>query len=83
MIGVGFSPNETFMVTFNGDDVSAKSTENLVLWGVEEEVKIRSFRAQPHQDANSFQWNCDESQLAFVGNNELYFYCSSTIQQLK
>ena len=33
---VAFSPNETFMITFNGNDASVKGTDNLILWGVEE-----------------------------------------------
>lgn len=36
VIDVGFSPKETYLVTFNGNDGVVKSTENLILWAVEE-----------------------------------------------
>jgi hypothetical protein len=36
VLDVIFSPNETYMVSFNGNDSFSKSTENFILWGVKE-----------------------------------------------
>ena len=38
-----FSPDERYMITFNGNDV--KSKENFIIWGAEEEVKLKSYKA--------------------------------------
>jgi uncharacterized protein with WD repeat len=42
---VDFSPNEEYMVTFNGTVNDVNSTENYIIWNVQEIDKLRSFKA--------------------------------------
>ena len=80
---MAFSPNETFMVSFNGNDSYAKTQENLIVWAVQEEIKLQSFKAHSHQDLQSFQFTKDEARLAIVGLNEIYLHNSENTLALK
>lgn len=46
-------------------------------------MKIKSFRAEIHQEISSFQWSADEKKMAFVGASGLYIYKSETSTELK
>ncbi len=69
------------MITFNGNDV--KSKENFVIWGVEEEIKLKSYRAFLGQTLESFQFNNKSTLFAVASVNEVFFYNLDSIEQLK
>jgi len=56
-----------------------RSTDNFVIWAVEEQIKIKAYKAYPHQSIDSFQFSEDSSQLAIVNNHEILFYSTSTV----
>lgn len=71
------------MITFNGNDSYVKTQENLILWGVQEEIKLTSFKAHPNQDLLCFQFTKDEKRMAIIGNQEIYIYDSQNVETLK
>eukprot|EP00919_Chromeraceae_sp_WS-2016_P003425 GHVR01008326.1.p1 GENE.GHVR01008326.1~~GHVR01008326.1.p1 ORF type:complete len:141 (-),score=5.54 GHVR01008326.1:294-716(-) len=71
------------MTSFNGSDGSVKSKENFIVWAVEEEIKIKSFRAYPQQELDSFQFSGDSKKLAIAMNHEVIYLNISTIEEFK
>lgn len=54
-VDVKFSPDERFLISSNG--ALAKNRENFILWAVQEEVKLKAFKAQSQQSLESFQFS--------------------------
>jgi hypothetical protein len=76
-----FSPDERFMITFNGTQV--KSKENFIIWGVEEEIKLKSYRSYLGQTLESFQFNNKSTLFAVASINEIFFYNLDSVEHLK
>jgi hypothetical protein len=76
-----FSADERFMVTFNGNDVRSK--ENFVIWGVEEEIKLKSYKAFLGQTLESFQFNSKSTLFAVASQHEIFIYNLDSIEQFK
>ncbi len=76
-----FSSNERYMITFNGNDV--KSKENFIIWGVEEEIKLKSYKAFLGQTLESFQFNSNSTLFAVASQHEIFFCNMDSIEQFK
>lgn len=69
------------MITFNGTEV--KSKENFIIWGVEEEIKLKSYRGYLGQTLESFQFNNKSTLFAVASVNEIFFYNLDSIEHFK
>ena len=76
-----FSADERYLVTFNGSQ--NKNRENLILWAVEEEVKIKAYRAHANQSLESFQFSEDGNYLAILLQNEVTFFNLGSVEELQ
>jgi len=74
VINVEFSPDEAFVVSFNGTVADAPNSENYIVWNVCAATKIRSFKATPTETWGCYKWSFDGKYLASVGNNLLSIY---------
>jgi len=74
---VDISPNEKFIVSFNGTINDAPNTENYIIWNLRTAEKIRSFKAERLEVWGAFQWSYDSNFLARL--NQI----SSTSEELQ
>jgi len=80
-IDAKFSYDERFMITSNGN--LRKNRENFIIWAVEEEIKIKSYRAQRGQNMEAFEFSQDNENLAICLGHEVTFYKLTTVEDLR
>lgn len=71
---VEFSPDEKYVLSFNGTVLEAPNSENYIVWNVNLKEKIRAFKAEQNETWGSFKWNFDGSYIAKIGKNLLSVY---------
>lgn len=85
-IGVKFSPNETYAVSYNGvsDDAANNGHENMIVWNVITGMKLRQFKCTDPVTYSQFGWSFDETFAAAIITNKnddtfLCIYDSATM----
>jgi len=71
---VEFSPDEKYVLSFNGTVLEAPNSENYIVWSVDLREKIRAFKAEQNETWGSFKWNFDGKYIAKMGKNLLSVY---------
>lgn len=61
----------------------SKSRENFVIWGVEEQLKVKAYKAHANQSLDSFQFSADSQRLAVIQQHEIAVYGLSSVEELK
>ena len=61
---VEVSPNEKFILSFNGTITEAPNTENYIIWNLRTGEKIRTFKAERLEGWGSFQWSPNSEYLS-------------------
>ena len=80
---ISFSPDEKYVLSFNGTVLEAPNSENYIVWNVTTRQKIRSFKAQQHESWGSFSWSFDGSFIAKKGKDLLSVYRLPTMALLE
>ena len=75
-----FSPDERYLVSSNNS--LSKSRENFILWGLEEQVKLKAYKAHSGQSLESFQFSKND-QLAIIQQHEVVLLGASSVEELK
>ena len=76
-----FSSDERVIVTSNGS--LSKNRENFIIWGVEEQLKVKAYKAHANQSLDSFQFSADSQKLAVIQQHEIAVYGLSSVEELK
>jgi translation initiation factor 3 subunit B len=71
---VEFSPDEKYVLSFNGTVLEAPNSENYIVWNVALREKIREFKAEQNEGWGAFKWNFDGGYIAKVGKDLLSIY---------
>lgn len=79
-IDAKFSNDERFIVITNGH--LSKNRENFILWAVEEEVKIKSYRALANQNLDAFEFSENSANLAVIMQNDVTIYKLTSVEEL-
>lgn len=58
------SPNERYILSFNGTITDAPNTENYIVWNLRTGEKIRAFKADRLEVWGAYQWSSDSAFLA-------------------
>lgn len=61
---VEVSPNEKYILSFNGTINDAPNTENYIVWNLRTAEKIRTFKAERSEIWGSYQFSFDSAYLA-------------------
>ncbi len=72
-IDVKFSPCDKYMVTFNGSDAKLRTRENFILWAIDEEIKMKSFKAHLADSLDCFQFTDNSSKLGILLSEEIVY----------
>jgi hypothetical protein len=59
-----------------------KNRENFIIWAVEEEVKIKSYRAHSGQSLEAFEFSEDKDYLTVALTHEVIFYKTASVVEL-
>eukprot|EP00825_Cyclidium_porcatum_P018950 TRINITY_DN2156_c0_g1_i2.p1 TRINITY_DN2156_c0_g1~~TRINITY_DN2156_c0_g1_i2.p1 ORF type:complete len:517 (+),score=106.57 TRINITY_DN2156_c0_g1_i2:179-1729(+) len=69
-----FSPNEDYVLSYNGSVHLSGSSQNFIVWNVLTASKIRTWKSNKFDDATTFQWNFDGQYLAQVSDHQVCVY---------
>lgn len=76
-----FSPDERIIVTSNGG--STASRENFIVWAVEEQIKMKTYKSHSGQSLECFQFSEDARSLAVVLQHEVIILGVSSVEEFK
>lgn len=71
---VEFSPDETYVLSFNGTAIEASNTENYIVWRVATIEKLRTFKAAQNETWGTYKWNFNGTMIASCGNDQVNVY---------
>lgn len=71
---IAFSPDEKYILSFNGDLHYAPTSENFIVWKTESGLKLRSFRAEKEEGWNSFCFSPCSGYLSRGCSNKIKVY---------
>ena len=82
--GVKFSPNDTYVATYNGISSPVNGTQNIIIWNLLTGTKLRHFKCPKADIWENFAWSFDETYCACIieqatGDRFLCVYESDTM----
>lgn len=78
---VEFSPDERYILSFNGTAIDAPNSENYIVWRVGTNEKIKVFKADQHETWGAYKWNYNGQFLASCGDHQLRIFDLTTLKR--